>query len=74
MKNTECTISMTTKHGYTQTYRKGNKGWTQTGPDGVVRRMTAEQLLSHLLPALAYGRLRVKVEPDADAMTAGGAN
>ena len=52
MKNTDCTIYMTTKHGSTQIYRKNNKGWTQTSSKGIVRRMTAEQLLSHLLPPL----------------------
>jgi hypothetical protein len=52
MKNDECTIYMTTKHGSTQIYRKDNKGWTQTSSKGIVRRMTAEQLLSHLLPPL----------------------
>ena len=68
MKNTECTILLTTKHGYTQTYRRADKGWTQTTPKGVVRRMTAEQLLSHLLPALAFGHVRLKVVPDAKVM------
>ena len=65
MKNTDCIIYITTKRGYTQIYRKDNIGWTQTGPNGIVRRMTAEQLLSHLLPPLTAdnrGRLIVKVE------------
>ena len=52
MKNTDCTIYMTTKNGSTQIYRKDNKGWTQTSSKGIVRRMTAEQLLSHILPPL----------------------
>jgi len=52
MKNDECTIYMTTKNGSTQIYRKDSKGWTQTSSKGIVRRMTAEQLLSHLLPPL----------------------
>lgn len=65
MKNTELIISMTTKHGSKQIYRKDNRGWTQKSSKGIVRRMTAEQLLSHLLPSLtaAYrDRLIVKVE------------
>jgi len=66
MKNTQCTVFLITKHGYTQKYRKQDDEWTQTGPKGIVRRMTAEQLLSHLLPALAFGHIRVKVKPDAD--------
>jgi len=63
MKNTECTIYMTTKHGTTQIYRKRKDGWTQTSSKGIVRRLTAEQLLSHLLPALAFGYVSVRVEP-----------
>ena len=65
MKNTDCVIYITTKRGYAQIYRKDNIGWTQTGPNGIVRRMTAEQLLSHLLPPLTAGNrgcLIVRVE------------
>ncbi len=67
MKNTECTIYITTKHGWTQRYRKEKNGWTQTCPNGVVRPLSAEQLLSHILPLLAAGHpdhLSVRVEPD----------
>ena len=64
MKNTECTIYITTKRGFERRYRRAKIGWTQTGPNGVVRPMTAEQLLSHLLPALAFGHVIVRVEPD----------
>jgi hypothetical protein len=46
------------------TYRRDKDGWTQTGPTGRVHRMTAEQLLSHLLPPLAgLSPAVVKVEP-----------
>jgi len=65
MKNTDCVIYIATKRGYTQIYLKDNDGWTQTGPKGIIRRMTAEQLLSHLLPPLAAGNksnLVVRVE------------
>ena len=64
MKNTECTIYISTWRGSTQTYRKVGDGWTQTTAKGVVRPLTAEQLLSHILPLLAAGntgRARVKV-------------
>ena len=67
MKNTECTVYITTRRGWTQSYRRDKNGWTQTGPNGVVRPMTAEQLLSDILPPLAAGnpdRLSVRVEPD----------
>lgn len=63
MKNTECTIYFTTKRGSTQTFRRGTTGWTQTTARGVVRPMTAEQFLSHLLPALAFGHVGVRVVP-----------
>jgi hypothetical protein len=62
MKNADCVIYITTKRGWVQTYRKENNGWTQTCPNGIVRRLSAEQLLSHLLPPLATGNLIVKVE------------
>jgi hypothetical protein len=65
MKNNECTIYITTKHGYTQSYRREKNGWTQTSPNGTVRLLSAEQLLSHILPSLAeIGPLSVRVEPD----------
>ena len=55
MKNNECTIYISTRRGSTQTYRKVGDIWTQTTAKGVVRPMTAEQLLSHILPLLAAG-------------------
>ena len=65
MKNDECVIYMTTKGGSTQVYQKDDKGWTQKSSKGIVRRMTAEQFLSHLLPALtpAYkNKVWIRVE------------
>jgi hypothetical protein len=66
VKNTECTIYITTKNGWTQRYRKEKNGWTQTGPNGIVRSLSAEQLLSHILPLLTGNsdHLSVRVEPD----------
>ena len=64
MKNNECTIYFTTKHDKTQSYRKGKDGWMQTSSRGIVRPCTAEQVLSHLLPPLAIGHAKVRVEPD----------
>ena len=72
MKNSECVIYITTKHGRTRTYLKENNGWTQTSSTGVVRRLSAEQLLSHLLPPLAAddpGHLSVRVEPRVKGVT-----
>jgi len=67
VKNTACTIYITTKRGWTQSYRKGKNGWEQTSPNGTVRPLSAEQLLSHILPPLAAGKqghVSVRVEPD----------
>jgi len=64
MKNTDCIIYLITKHGSAQVYRKDKRGWIQTSSKGIARRMTAEQLLSHLLPALtkAYkGKVTIRV-------------
>jgi len=64
MKNDECIIYMITKRGSTQVYRRDKKGWTQKSSKGIVRRMTAEQLLSHLLPGLTKeykSRVTIKV-------------
>ena len=67
MKNTECTICISTRRGRTWTYRRDKDGWAQTGPTGRVHRLTAEQLLSHILPPLAAGNrshVSVRAEPD----------
>lgn len=65
MKNDECIIYMISKSGKKQVYKKDKKGWTQKSTRGIIRRMTPEQFLSHLLPALTKeykDRLTVKVE------------
>ena len=65
MKNSECTICIMSKHGWIQKYRKGKDCWIQTSANGAVRSLSAEQLLSHILPPLAgIGHFTVKVEPD----------
>jgi len=65
MKNSECTIVLTTKGGSQQTFRRDTQGWYQISSRGRILRMTPEQVLNHLLPALAYpGRLTVSVIPD----------
>ena len=64
MKNTDYVIYVTTKRGRTWKYLKHGSGWTQTAPTGILRRLSAEQLLSHLLPPLAADQpwLTVKVK------------
>ncbi len=52
-KNTDYVIYITTSHGQTWSHVKEGDVWTRTGPNGRVHRMSAEQLLSHLLPPLA---------------------
>ncbi|MFH1589683.1 MAG: hypothetical protein ABIB43_03905 [archaeon] len=64
MKNKECIIYLITKGGSTQIYQRDKENWTQTSSKGIVRKMTAEQLLSHLLPALTKEykeKVKVKV-------------
>ncbi len=66
MKNNECTIYISSNDGKTyQSVRKEKNGWMQTViSNGNVHPMTAEQLLSHILPALAFGHATIKVVPD----------
>ncbi len=61
MKNTECIIYITTKRGSTQTFRKVADGWEQTSSTGRVFPMTAEQVLSHILPPLAADNPKCQV-------------
>jgi hypothetical protein len=62
VKNSEYIIYISTKRGSTWTYRRGKDGWTQTTPAGKVREMSAEQLVSHLLPPLANDQPGVTVK------------
>jgi hypothetical protein len=55
MKNNECTIYIITKSGWKQRYRKEKGCWTQR-TNGVARKMTAEQLLSHILPVIVWNK------------------
>jgi hypothetical protein len=61
MKNDECTIYIILPSGWKQTYKKVDDQWTQT-TNGIVRKMTAEQLLSHILPLLLKGQNRAKLQ------------
>jgi hypothetical protein len=49
----------------TERYYRDQAGWLKVSARGRVFRMTAEQVLNHLLPALAFGEclgLTVRVE------------
>ena len=65
LKNTDYVIRIATARGGPYVYAKADDAWTQTTPKGRVRRMTAEQFLSHLLPPLAKDQphLAVTVAP-----------
>ena len=46
--NTDYVIRMRTKGGLTWSYRKDDKGWSQTASTGIVRQLSGDQLLSPL--------------------------
>jgi hypothetical protein len=55
------------KDKWIQKFKKGKEGWILTTTKGTVYPCSAEQVLSHLLPAISgiKGRnVSVKVEPD----------
>lgn len=65
IKNDECIIYFVTKGGSRQIWYKDKKGWKQKSGRGIIRRATAEQFLSHLIPALTpeyNDRLKIVVK------------
>ena len=67
MRNDECTIYIMKGEKCINKFRKGITGWSLTIANGRVFPATCEQMISHLLPALAFGSERgitVKVIPD----------
>ena len=62
--NADYMLFIVTRRGRTWKYLKEGNDWTQAAPTGVVRRLSAEQLLSHLLPPPSGDQpnLSVKVE------------
>lgn len=52
LTNDSYTITMGTKN-FTETYYKDKEGWLKISAKGNRFRMTAEQVLNHLLPAIA---------------------
>ncbi len=55
MKNDEAIIELILKSGWKQIYKKDKNGWVQI-TNGVLRRMTSEQFLSHILPVIAWNK------------------
>ena len=67
MKNDECTIYIMKGEKCVNKFRKDKAGWSLTVAGGRVFPCTCEQMVSHLLPTLAFGNRRgltVKVIPD----------
>ena len=53
MKNDECTIYFKSKKKIVQTIYRNKNRWMQKSAKGNFYPMTAEQVLSHILPPLA---------------------
>ena len=67
MKNDECTIYIIKGEKCVNQFKKGKDGWSLTIASGRVFPCTCEQMVSHILPALAFGSekgLKVDVIPD----------
>ncbi len=67
MKNNECTIYIMKGEKCINKFRKDGSDWSLTIATGRVFPCTCEQMVSHLLPALAFGNkkgLKVKIVPD----------
>jgi hypothetical protein len=65
MKNNECIIYIKSKKKIIQTMYQNKRGWMQKSSAGKFYPMTAEQVLSHILPPLAgrsKGILEVKAK------------
>lgn len=56
---------------FTERYFRDKKGWVKVSAQGKIFRMTAEQILNHLLPALSgiKSNLTVKVEHKEEPQT-----
>ena len=63
LTNDSYTISMITKN-FTERYYRDKKGWMKVSARGNVFRMTAEQVLNHLLPALSGIKPNIIVKVD----------
>ena len=69
MKNDECTIYIMKGERCINKFKKDRSGWSLTIATGRVFSCTCEQMVSHLLPALAFGSqkgITVKVVPDEE--------
>ena len=62
MKNDECIIYIYFKEKIVNTWYKENDKWVLVSTKGNLHNATAEQFLSHLLPAIMKDDFTVKVE------------
>ena len=62
MRNDECIIYIYYKDKLVNTWYKENKKWVLINSQGNTHQVTAEQFLSHLLPAIMKEDYTVKVE------------
>jgi hypothetical protein len=72
VKNDECTIYVMKVEKCINKFRKGKDSWCLTIASGRVFSCTCEQMVSHLLPALAFGSkkgIAIKVIPDKELLT-----
>lgn len=63
LKNESYVIYLSTKN-FTEKYFKDKKGWLKISARGRQFRMTAEQVLNHLLPAIAGLKLGLVIRVD----------
>ena len=62
MRNDECVIYIYYKDKLVNTWYKENGKWVLISTKGNIHHATAEQILSHLLPAIMKEDFTVKVE------------
>ena len=62
MRNDECIIYIYRKNKLVNTWYKENGKWVLVSTKGTAHYATAEQFLSHLLPAIRNEEFAVKVE------------
>lgn len=63
LTNDSYTILISTKN-FTERYYRDKKGWAKVSARGNIFRMTAEQILNHLLPALSGIKPSLTVKVD----------
>jgi len=68
LTNDRYTVLIGTKN-FTERYYRDKNGWLKVSARGKIFRLTAEQVLNHLLPALAgiKSNLIIKVEYNEEA-------